>query len=92
MYLQGQLQVVFDVLYEMGVIEPMLKMNWQDITKEVSKNPEKKLALLSLVNSCDCDKTVLHSRLVSLDDRSLQLVAMEVARELCEYQECRFIH
>ena len=92
MYLQGQLQVVFDVLYEMGVIEPMLKMNWQEISKEASKDPSKKGALLSLVNSCECDKTVLYTKLLSLDEISLQVVAMEVARELCEYQECQYVH
>ncbi len=92
MYLQGQLQIVFDVLYEMGIIEPMLKMDWQEISKSSEKDPSQRESLLILVNSCSSDKTVLHSKLCNLDEVSLQLVAMEVARELCEYQECKFVH
>ena len=29
MFLQGNLQIVFDALYHLGVIDPVLKLDWK---------------------------------------------------------------
>lgn len=39
MYLQGNLQAVFDALYHMGVIDPVLEMDWNKALEMVPITP-----------------------------------------------------
>ena len=39
MFIQGNLQVVFDALYSVGAIDPVLGMDWEIINSEMSKSP-----------------------------------------------------
>jgi GTP-binding protein len=50
MYLQGNLQAVFDALYEMGMIEPVLEMDWKDALGEIKENPEVLQEIMNVVS------------------------------------------
>ncbi len=87
MFIQGNLQVVFDALYAVGAIDPVLKADWSEITKDMLKNPQVLSDAFHAVNSCRDNKDLLIQKLYSLDNRTLNYIAMEVAREFCEFQD-----
>jgi hypothetical protein len=92
MYLQGNLQIVFDALYEMGVIEPVLKMNWQDALKEMNKNPHPLFEALKVANCHQNNSEELANQLENFDDEILSYLAMEVAREFADFHSREEIH
>jgi hypothetical protein len=92
MFLQGDLQNLFDALYRVGAIDPVLKMDWSLVTKEMQSNPEKVQNLYGLVNSHRGSTDQLAGQLRKLDSQSLSFIAVEVARELAEFQDRKTIH
>lgn len=92
MFLQGDLQTVFDALYAIGAIDPVLKMDWNQVTKEMEANPQEVLLACRQMNACFGDKDLMVKKLVSMDKQSIHYVALEVARELCEFQERSILH
>lgn len=80
-HLQGDLQAVFDALYELGVIEPVLKMDWNTRLKEIETGSARLARAVRIANECARDQRELISRLSVLDQGSLEILAMEVARE-----------
>ncbi len=92
MYLQGNLQTVFDALYEMGVIEPILQVDWQDALKEMNQDPAPLFAVVKVANNFQSDVGVLIEKLETFDERSLGYLAMEVAREFADFHARQQIH
>ena len=92
MYLQGNLQLMFDALYEMGVIEPVLKMDWQGALKEMSKDPEPLFNVIKVANVHQGDTEQLIMQLEEFDDETLSYLAMEVAREFADYHSRNEVH
>lgn len=92
MFIQGNLQVVFDALYEVGAIDPILKADWVELNKEMIKNYPMAKTAFDTVNSCRGDASLLVQKLHSLDEKSIQYIAMEVAREFAEFQDRKAIH
>ena len=92
MYLQGNLQTVFDALYEMGVIEPVLKMDWQDALKEMDQNPKPLFEVVKVANDFQTNVGSLVAKLENFDERSLGYLAMEVAREFADYHARDQLH
>lgn len=92
MFLQGDLQAVFDALYSMGAIDPVLKMDWAEISKEMERKPSLVKKVMQAVNSCGGDRDVLLSNFQKLDEKSIHYIAMEVAREFCEFQDRKELH
>lgn len=92
MFLQGNLQAVFDALYTIGAIDPVLKMDWQEITKEMMSQPQILQAAFVEINQCDGNKDLLVQKLGTMDARSVHYIAMEVAREFCEFQDRPNLH
>jgi hypothetical protein len=92
MYLQGNLQAVFDALYEMGVIEPVLKMDWQKALGEVNHDPKPLFEVVQIANTFQNDVGVLITKLENFDDKSLGYLAMEVAREYADFHLRNQIH
>jgi hypothetical protein len=92
LHLQGDLQSVFDTLYELGVIEPVLDMDWKPSLEEISVGSPKLLRAIRIVNSCGTDRIMLRSELSKLDPRTLEILAMEVAREYAEFQTRPELH
>lgn len=92
MFLQGDLQAVFDALYTVGAIDPVLKMDWEKMTLEMEKNPELVHQACMVINECRGDAAELVKRLGLMDQKAVQFVALEVAREFCEFQDRKDLH
>lgn len=92
MFLQGDLQTVFDALYSVGAIDPVLKLDWSEVTKEMMANPQILSDAFQLINGCQGNKELLIQKLHMMDTRSVNYIAMEVAREFCEFQDRTGLH
>lgn len=92
MFLQGDLQAVFDALYTIGAIDPVLKMDWDQVTNEMAQNPELVVQTMEVVNSCRGDQRLLVQKLHMMDSRAVNYIAMEVAREFVEFQDRSCLH
>ncbi|AHZ86848.1 cytochrome P450 [Bdellovibrio bacteriovorus] len=92
MFLQGDLQLVFDALYTVGAIDPVLKLDWSEVTREMMANPQILSDAFQTINGCRGDKDLLVQKLHMMDPRSVNYIAMEVAREFCEFQDRTELH
>jgi len=92
MFIQGDLQAVFDALYITGVIDPVLKMDWSDLTTEMSSQSGKVDEAIRAVNDCGGNRFLLTEKFNGMDFRLLQFLAMEVAREFAEFADRKDLH
>jgi hypothetical protein len=92
MFIQGNLQAVFDALYAVGAIDPVLKADWLELNKEMVQNNHLLENAIDVINSCEGNPTLLQERIAHLDSKSISFIAMEVAREFAEFQECQTLH
>jgi len=92
MFLQGDLQSMFDALYTIGAIDPVLKLDWAEVNKEMMANPQILSDAFQSINGCRGNRDLLVERLHMMDQRSVNYIAMEVARELCEFQDRKELH
>lgn len=92
MFLQGNLQVVFDALYAMGAIDPVLKMDWLPLHDKMKANPERLKKALMAINGCFDDQSSLIEVMKGMDAETVNFLAMEVARELAEFTERQTLH
>jgi hypothetical protein len=92
MFLQGDLQAVFDALYTVGAIDPVLKLDWEQITIEMARTPELVVQSMEIINACRGDKNLIIQRLHMMDTRAINYIAMEVAREFVEFQDRSCLH
>ena len=92
MFIQGDLQAVFDALYSVGAIDPVLAMDWDKINSEMSHAPHLVSDACATINACAGDRDMLIETLKSLEPKLLNFVALEVAREFCEFQERKELH
>jgi hypothetical protein len=92
MYLQGNLQAVFDALYHMGVIDPVLEMDWSKALDEMPEFADGFFQVLSIANSCQDDVQALMASLKKFDQQTLSYLAMEVAREYADYHSREALH
>lgn len=92
MYLQGQLQLVFDALYQMGIIQTVLKADWQPQLRDNSDYAKRLAVAAEIANSFQNDPEKLVSELEKLDAQTLKVLAMEVAREFADYHACPWTH
>lgn len=92
MYLQGQLQNVFDALYELGVIDPVLQRDWQDAMEDLPQYQEAVNQAVSVANETHTNIPELIVRLKKFDSKVLEYLAMEVAREFADYHAREALH
>ena len=92
MFIQGDLQALFDALYEIGAIDPVLKMDWSRTMDEMGQHPNRLQDVLRLVNACAGDRELLIQKLKFMDEKSVTYLAMEVAREFAEFQDRKELH
>jgi len=92
MFLQGDLQKVFDALYTIGAIDPVLKLDWEKVSHEMLNNPQQCYKAFNEVNSCRGDKDLLVQKLARMETNSINYIALEVAREFCEFQDRKALH
>ena len=93
MYLQGNLQAVFDALYEMGMIEPVLEMDWSEAMNKMQSHPEVYQEVVQVVNSHSQFGTqYLVQELSRFSEATLSYLAMEVAREFADFHSRDQVH
>lgn len=88
-HLQGSLQAVFDALYELGVIEPVLETDWRSGLSEIAAGSPHLDHAVNIVNSFGTNQTAtiheLKRELGQLSRHTLEILAMEVAREFADF-------
>ncbi len=92
MFLQGNLQQVFDALFEMGVIEPVLEMDWSEAMQDIHHNPDSLFKIMSTVNGHQGDYADLINKLRQFEEKDLSYLAMEVAREYADFHSRNEVH
>jgi hypothetical protein len=92
MYLQGNLQAIFDALYHMGVIDPVLEMDWGQALDEMTEYEDEFFEVLNIANQFQDDAQELMSNLKKFDQQTLSYLAMEVAREYADYHSRETLH
>ncbi len=92
MFIQGDLQALFDALYEIGAIDPVLKLDWAQVTNEMARDPKSLKDMYRLINSCSGDRDLLIQKLKFMDEKTVSYIAMEVAREFAEFQDRKELH
>lgn len=92
MFIQGNLQRIFDALYQLGLIEPVLEMDWQVAMEDIRTNPNSLTRVVNLVNGHFGSADELASALKGFDDKELSYLAMEVAREFADFHSRNQIH
>lgn len=92
MYLQGDLQAVFDALYHLGVIDPVLEMDWADAIDEMNRHWDEISAVVRVANDFQNDVEILKEELAKFDQRTLGYLAMEVAREFADFHAREALH
>lgn len=92
MFIQGDLQAVFDALYTVGAIDPVLNMDWEKLNSEMNKNPQVIYKVCESINACRGDQEKLVQILKQIDEKLLHYVTMEVAREFSEFQDRKELH
>lgn len=91
-HIQGDLQIVFDALYELGVIDPVLKLDWSQHIEEIDANAFAIRRAVDIVNACGSDRGRLFMELQRLDAKTLELLAVEVAREYAGFHSRAVVH
>jgi hypothetical protein len=85
-FLNGDLDRVFTVLYEMGKIEPLLKRDWKEIyIQSQARWPEISTAIRKL-NDLESLREI-RDFLADLPGDIIEALVVEVAREMAHYQE-----
>lgn len=92
MFLQGDLQRVFDALYHMGVIDPVLKMDWSEDFGKLDSQPWMLDPVIAAVNKCDGDYQAVIEELQDFDQNILNYLAMLVAKELMYFHTNTIVH
>lgn len=92
MLLQGNLQTVFDALYHLGVIDPVLKMDWSQAMNDMQADPRQLNRVVAIANHYQTDPDTLLCKLQSFDQKTLSFLAMEVARELASFHTRAQLH
>lgn len=92
MFIQGDLQAVFDALYTVGAIDPVLNMDWEKLNSEMNKNPQVIYKVCESINACRGNQEKLVQILKQIDEKLLHYVTMEVAREFSEFQDRKELH
>lgn len=92
MFLQGDLQKVFDALYHLGVIDPVLDMDWQSEFSKIEENPVGLVRIVKAVNQSCGDHFDLMEELKDFAQHDLSHLAMLVAKELAGFHTAGTVH
>lgn len=92
MFIQGNLQAVFDALYTLGVIDPVLEKDWKKSFEEFPAHESNVQQAVATVNKCGGDMRRIISSLKAFDMKTLEFVAMEVAREFADFYARKVTH
>jgi len=92
MYIQGDLQIVFDALFNMGVIDPVLDADWVVEQKKLVEHHAEFEKAVATANKHSNDIDRLVKELKKYDDKILGFLAMEVAREFSNFHGRKEVH
>lgn len=92
MYLQGDLQSIFDALYHLGVIDPVLEMDWSKAMDDMAFHLDTYKEVVTIANTHQGDVEQLMRALENFDDQALGYLAMEVAREFADFHSREDLH
>ena len=92
MFIQGDLQAVFDALYSVGVIDPVLQMDWNYLNSEIPNHVRDIDQAIRTVNDCAGNRNLLTEKLHGMEFKTLQFLALEVAREFAEFADRKDLH
>lgn len=85
MFLQGSLQSYFDALYQVGVIQEFLKLDWREFQEKRDTFSSHHAQLIQQLNQTPHES--LLSFFEGLPKESLYALALEVACEFADYSE-----
>ena len=91
MHIQGDLQKVFDALYNLGIIDPVLQQDWK---VAMSDRPAFQASIATAVDTLNTCGTVeeMMDKLSLFEERVLEFLAMEVAREYADFHAREALH
>jgi hypothetical protein len=92
MFIQGNLQRIFDALYQLGLIEPVLEMDWKVAMDDIRSNPDSLTQVVNVVNEHNGSADELACVLKAFGEKELSYLAMEVAREFADFHSREHIH
>ena len=92
MFLQGNLQVVFDALYTLGVIDPVLEKDWKKSFEDFDAHELQVQQAVAEVNLCFGDLDRIVKSLKAFDMKTLEFIAMEVAKEFADFYSRKVTH
>ncbi len=92
MYIQGDLQKVFDALFHLGVIDPVLKLDWVKEQKQMHRHYEQISSIVKMASDFEGDAKALTKELKKYDEKILGYLAMEVAREFSNFHGRKKVH
>ena len=92
MLLQGDLQKVFDALYHLGVIDPVLEKDWTQEFEAIEQNPYPLSEIIGVVNSTVGNYEELMKKLQSYNQEDLGHLAIVVAKELVGFHTNKVVH
>ena len=84
--------MVFDALHELGVVDPLLSKDWTELTEERPYYEKQIQSVLKAVNQSPPHLDELVETLGRFDERTLEFLAMEVAREYADYSARQVLH
>ena len=91
-FLQGNLQAIFDALYYLGIIDPVLEMDWDEALTIMPNYSDEVHGLIQVVNDFRGSGEELAEVLKTYDERTLGYLAMEVAREFADFHAREELH
>jgi len=92
MYLQGDLQAVFDALYSLGIIDPLLEKDWKPSFDEFHAHESKVYKAFDAINACSGNTQSLVESLKGFDMKTIEYIAMEVAKEFADFYSRKVTH
>ncbi|MCS6838967.1 MAG: hypothetical protein NZ480_08985 [Bdellovibrionaceae bacterium] len=90
MYLQGNLQEIFDALYAIGAIQRVIQKDWHQIVQFRQSHWQVHRSLVEQLN--ETKGSELFQFLQHLSEDFQNVIALEVANELVEYTQRTQIH
>jgi hypothetical protein len=70
----------------------VLKLDWENVTRQMESHPHRVKEVCGVVNKCNGNIDLIIQNLHMMDPQAVQFVALEVAREFCEFQDRKELH
>lgn len=87
MYLQGNLDLLFNVLDSMNCIDEVLHLDWQSFLHKAKPHQGECNKAVEIVNQCDSDPVRLEKALSKFPSMVLKYLAIEVGLEMLQCEK-----